>query len=336
MLDLQRMHHIDLTSNPYGQKAVALGLLAPNYGILPGVEITLEGVENLPDEPVIYAMNHTDRYNYWPFQYRLYRQLDRYTATWVKGKYYQNALLGKFMEWTNNIPTVSRGYLIARDFANVVGRRPADSEYATLRAMVDATAYDEPAEMPPDREVAAIPKSIFTEKRDMLGLPYDPRKHDYAPRLNELFQAMMERFVELNGEAFQKGLDLLVFPQGTRSIRLSRGRIGLAQIALFYRRTVVPVGCNGSDFVYPGNSPIAQSGDITYRIGEPIEEDEMEPYYIEERFEPFTPEAERNHRDRFQAFVDLVMERINELLDERYQFGEEYESDGVSGTSRFV
>ena len=42
----------------------------------------------MPDEPVIFAMNHTDRYNYVPFQYGLWQEKDRFTATWVKGKYY--------------------------------------------------------------------------------------------------------------------------------------------------------------------------------------------------------------------------------------------------------
>ena len=36
-----------------------------------------------------------------------------------------------------------------------------------------------------------------------------------------------------------------------------------------------------------------------------------------EPYEPFTAEAEHAHRDKFQGSVDLVMERINELLDPR-------------------
>ena len=341
MLDLQRMHHIDLAGEPRGQKFFGTVMLKPNYKLLPGVDITLEGTSNLPDEPVIYAMNHTDRYNYWPFQYQLWQQLGRFTATWVKGKYYQNPLMGKFMEWMNNIPTVSRGYLIGRDFKNVTDERPAEGQYRTLRRLVDRAAVADiegadAGDPPSADELAAIPEAIFEQPRDLLGLDYDPARHEWAERLFEVFRAMMERFVDLNGEAFQKGLDLLVFPQGTRSIRLSRGRIGLAQIALFFDRTIVPVGCNGSDRVYPGDSPLAQSGEIVYRIGEPIGADQRSEFAIDEAFEPFTPEAEHRHRDRFQAFVDLVMERINELLDPRYQFRDEQESDGVQGARRFV
>ncbi len=336
MLDLPRMRRIELTADPWGQKAVATLFLAPNYRLFPGVDIHLEGAEAIPDEPVIYAMNHTDRYNYWPFQYRLWRDLGRFTATWVKGKYYQNAWLGKFMEWTNNIPTVSRGYLIGRDFLNVVGRRPGDEEYRALRSRVDAAAQAEGEE----REVAEIPdglpEAIFEQPREMLGLEYRPTRHRWAERLNELFRAMMRRFVELNDEAFDRGLDLLVFPQGTRSIRLTRGRIGLAQIALQVDAPVVPVGCNGSDEVYPGDSPVGRSGEIVYRIGEPIGEGARADYAIDEPYEPFTAEAERRHRERFQAFVDMVMERIDGLLDPRYRFADEGSSESGGGAERFV
>jgi 1-acyl-sn-glycerol-3-phosphate acyltransferase len=332
MLDLSRIQRIELSADPWGQKMVAACLLAPNYHLFPGIDITLEGLDRLPDEPVIYAMNHTDRYNYWPFQYRMWLDADRFTATWVKGKYYQDRMLAKFMEWTNNIPTVSRGYLIGRDFLNVTGRRPTDEEYRTLREQVDAATGGDVSErrLPDD-----VPPAIYEKRRRILGMEYHPTRHHWAMRINDLFRAMMGRFVELNGEALDKGLDLLVFPQGTRSIRLTRGRIGLAQIAMYYDATIVPVGCNGSDEVYPADDPFARSGDIVYRIGEPIGDDERTDYQVDEPFEPFTAEAEQHHRDRFQAFVDLVMDRINDLLAPRYQFAPDDVSDS-GGADRFV
>lgn len=341
MLDLQRMHHIELAADPWGQKFLGTVMLTPNYRLFPGVDIHLEGADKIPDEPVIYAMNHTDRYNYWPFQYRLWKNLDRFTAAWVKGKYYQNPALGTFMEWMNNIPVVSRGYLIGRDFKNVTGERPDEDQYRVLRRLVDRAAVAdvegaEAGDRPAGEEIAGVPEAIFERPRSLLGLHFDPAHHDWATRMIELFEAMMERFVDLNGEAFRKGLDLLVFPQGTRSIRLSRGRIGLSQIAMYFDRTVVPVGCNGSDRVYPGDSPWAESGEIVYRVGDPIADEERNHFAFDEAFEPFTPAAEHRHRDAFQGFVDLVMERINGLLEPRYQFREEKTSDGVEGTRRFV
>jgi len=325
MLDLPRMMRIRLTARPRVQRVVAYLMLKPNYELPPRVQIELEGLENLPDEPVIFAMNHTDRYNYWPFQYTLWRKKDRFTATWVKGKYYQNPFVGKFMELTNNIPTVSRGYLISRDFINTIGRPPTDEEYAALRKIVEQGGENH----------EGIPQEIFTKKRDLLGREFDPLTESYSDCVNALFRAMMARFVELNAEALEKGLDVLVFPEGTRSVRLSRGHIGLAQIALAMDRPIVPVGCNGSDLSYPGSSPIAKKGRIVYRIGEPITRETLAEYRPEEAFAPFTPEAESKHRERFQALVDLVMGRINVLLDERHQ-RDETSAAKKRGASRFV
>jgi 1-acyl-sn-glycerol-3-phosphate acyltransferase len=336
MLDLERLNRIQLTDNPVGQKIVGTALLMPNYNLPPRVRIDLEGTEHLPDEPVIFAMNHTDRYNYWPFQYKLWRQLDRYTATWVKGKYYENEMLGWFMENMNNIPTVSRGYLIAKDFAAVMGRPPENAEYKALRGEVDKIAGVREASELEIPTLAGVPEPVLQEKRDVLGLLFDPDEQPYAEYINALFQTMMRRFVDLNYEAMRKGLDLLIFPQGTRSIRLSKGHIGLAQIALHAEKTVVPVGCSGSDEVYPGSSPVGRGGHITYRIGQPLTYADMEAFHIDEAFEPFTPEAEETHRETFQGFVDVVMARINELVDPKYQFAEDLRSDGVEGSGRFI
>ena len=88
MLDLPRLKRIRLMKRPIGQVFFGHTVLTPNYNRFPGIDIRVEGMEKIPNEPVIYAMNHTDRYNYWPFQYQLYRERLGHTATWVKGKYY--------------------------------------------------------------------------------------------------------------------------------------------------------------------------------------------------------------------------------------------------------
>lgn len=335
MLDLRRMERISVTARPFFQKVVAGLLLMPNYYMPPRVRITLEGAENLPDGPVIYAMNHTDMYNYWPFQLKLWRQLDRFTATWVKGKYYENPLMGRFMEACNTIPAVSRGYLITRDFIATMHRRPAPWEYRVLRELVEAHAD---LERDPDAplDTTGIPRPILECARDMLGRPFEPSRESYPEALNALTARMNERFVELNEQCFAKGLDLIIFPQGTRSVALSRGHIGLSQIALKYKRTVVPVGCNGSDLCYRSASPVASPGQIVYRIGKPLPYEDMAQYHVDTDYMPFTAEAEREHRQKFQGYVDHVMDRINELLDPCYQYGESLESDGVQGSRRFV
>ena len=335
MLDLDRINGIRLSATPWFQKLVARGILMPNYHTPPRVKIIFEGEDQLPDEPVIYAMNHTDRYNYWPLQYKAWRSLGRFTAAWVKGKYYENPLMGKFMEKINSIPTVSRGYLIARDFKSTLQRRPSNEEYAATRGWVDAQA----AQLDGTRLEAPttdIPAEILTRGRDILGRVFNPQAETYAQSINALFGKMMRRFVALNQEARDIGLDTIIFPEGTRSLRLAKGRIGLSQIVLAHRRTVVPVGCSGCSDLYPGSSPWAKGGTVTYRFGAPITYEDMAPYHTGQDFEPFTPEAEANYRDKFQALVDEVMLRINELLDERYQFGEDAAGEGTVGSKRFM
>ncbi len=334
MLDLPRLKRIRLMRRPIGQVFFANVVLTPNYNLLPGVDIELEGLGNVPSEPVIYAMNHTDRFNYFPFMYRMWKLEERFITVWVKGKYYENPLVGAFMELTSNLPTVSRGYIIAKDFALTMGRRPTEAEYDTLRALVNADAA--PDQDPGTVDVSAIPPKLFDTKRNVLGLDFDPSRETYARGVNRVFAAMMREFVRLNERSFDLGLDLLVFPQGTRSIRLPRGRIGMMEIALRYKKTIVPVGCNGCDLVYPGSVPIANKGTVVYRIGEPIPYEELSPFHIDEPFEPFSAEAEHKYRHKFQGAVDIVMDRINDLLDPQYRFSDDLESTGVRGTSRFM
>lgn len=319
---------------PVGQIAFALSVLAPNYNVLPGIDVKIEGFERIPDEPVVFAMNHTDRFNYFPFMYKLWRELGRYMTVWVKGKYYETAAVGLFMELTSNIPTVSRGYIITKDFTLTMGRRPTEAEYETLRAVVNAEA--EPDSDPSTVDLSDVPDALLRTKRDILGVGFDPARETYARGINNVFAAMMRQFVKLNERSFDLGLDLLVFPQGTRSIRLPRGRIGMMEVALRYKKTIVPVGCNGCDLIYPGSLPIAKKGKVVYRVGKPILYEELSEFHIDEPFEPFSAEAEHAYRDKFQGSVDVVMDRINDLLDPEYQFSDDLESTGVRGTSRFM
>lgn len=334
MLDLPRLKRIRLMKRPIGQVFFGHTVLTPNYRHLPGIDIQLEGLDNIPEEPVIYAMNHTDRYNYFPFMYEMWKRKDRYITVWVKGKYYENPIVATFMELTSNLPTVSRGYIITKDFSLTLGRRPTEREYDTLRALVNKQAA--PDEDPSTVDTSSIPPELFAKKRNILGVDFDPNDQTYAEGINSVFDEMMRQFVLLNERSFDLGLDLLVFPQGTRSIRLPKGRIGMMEIALRYKKTIVPIGCNGCDLVYTGSLPIAKKGAIVYRIGEPITYDDLARFHIDAPYEPFTADAEHTHRDKFQGAVDVVMNRINDLLDPRYQFSDDLESTGVHGTARFM
>jgi len=334
MLDLPRLKRIRLMKRPIGQVFFGHTVLSPNYNFLPGIDIRIEGMEKIPNEPVIYAMNHTDRFNYFPFMYKMWKLKQRYITVWVKGKYYESPIVGTFMELTSNLPTVSRGYIITKDFTLTMGRRPKQAEYDTLRELVNKDAA--PDGDPSTVDLSAIATKLFDTKRRILGVDFDPSECSYAAGINRVFTAMMAEFVRLNERSFELGLDLLVFPQGTRSIRLPRGRTGMMEVALRYKKTIVPIGCNGCDHVYTGSLPIGKAGTIEYRVGDPIPYEELSEFHIHEDYAPFSAEAEHRHRDKFQGAVDLVMDRINDLLDPEYQFSDDLQSTGVRGTSRFM
>jgi len=321
MLDLSLYDRVHLSARPPAQRFIAEAFLRFDYR---EVDLVVEALEHLPPRPVVLAMNHTDNYNYWPLQYRLHKD-NVYTATWVKGKNYEHPLVSAFMRWTNNIPIASRGYVITRDFLNVVGRRPDPQEYRALRDAADALG---------DVDRGAVPAAVLTRARDMLGRPFEPSRERYADAVDALMGLLMGRFIDLNERAHGLGAHVLVFPQGSRSVRLSRGHIGLAEVALHLGAPIVPVGCNGCDRVYTGRSIRTEPGRIVYRIGEPMTDfGDLAPA---EPFVPFSREAEAAHRERFQAIVDRVMDAIDDLLDERHKYSEDHRSDGTRGTERFV
>ena len=92
------LRRLQLHGRPRGQVIFANTVLALDYRFPRRTQIKVEGLEHVPtDGGAILAMNHTDRFNYWPFQYRMYRDGLPFTATWVKGKYYEHW----FSNWFN-------------------------------------------------------------------------------------------------------------------------------------------------------------------------------------------------------------------------------------------
>lgn len=325
MIDQARLDKISLHTKPLGQRLVAWLMLTPNYySPFTRTRIMLEGKKNLPPNGgAIFVMNHTDRYNYWPFQYQLWREGLGFTATWVKGKYYENEWLGRFMDLTNNIPVPSKGYVFSKDFKETMQRVPSDAEYAALKAYLDGKT---------DR--AAAEQAGGDGVKQFLAHPWpDSPSNEYRESLERRFKRMMQRVVDINVDGLKKGLNLLIFPQGTRSLRLTKGHTGAAQMILYTKAPVIPVGCNGSDKAYPGNSPFSSGGRIVYRIGKPLRPDvELAPFAVNEPFVPFTGEAER-FQPQFRKVTDYLMDRVNELLDPPYRYGD---ANLETGAKRFL
>lgn len=334
MLTLDIMNNLTLTARPRVQQGVAW-ILRANYRFpLTATPTRVENFDRLPHGPVYIAMNHTDRFNYWPFQVQLWKQRNEFTATWVKGKYYNKPTSRKFMMATNNIPTPSRGYLITADCQQCLRKAPPQDLYRLIRKATEQNWEDQKLmELGSQLGYRDELNRLYKTPRDILGLEFNPFKHGFVERHRELFRRMMDRFIELNDEAFDKGLRIIVFPEGTRSIRLTSGKPGLAQMALRMGATIVPVGCNGSDKAYPGNIPLSQGGKIVYRVGEPLTPDgALAPFRITEKYRPFTDEATK-FSDKFEGATDLVMDRIRDLLDPCYQDGPTTE---VEGSDRFM
>ena len=305
MVDLEYMKRIRLVTKPPGQQFVAACILHTNYRIFADVDIRIENVERIPrDENVIFAMNHTDRFNYWPFQYKMWHmKCFPYTTVWVKGKYYGNAVLAKGLDLCNLIPVPSMGYLIEEFYKKKFKRRLDRDVYRDVKDVVDGV-YD---------RVESWPQAARDALHEM--------GENFVDFVRDYYDMVMERVAELSRIAlYEKDLNLIIFPEGTRGTKLGEGRTGLAQLALHTGKKIVPVGCNNSDAVYTGSLPFAKSGWITYRVGEPLSLDnQLKEFKIEEPFTLFSKESQQKYKKQFEEVTRVVMEHINQLLDEKYR-----------------
>lgn len=315
MVDLKFMGKIDLASYPHFQAFVARTILTPNYKLFAKVDIEIENVENIPrNETVIIAMNHTDRYNYWPFQYKLWKLGGfPYTTVWVKGKYFKNFLLRKFFEWANTFPVPTKAYLIEEFFRNTFKRKINPEEYRVLKDVFDRKIAIQEAMGRATDEI----KALLSDKWQKLS----HTKEGFVLYIDNYYQAMMERVAEISRSALnQKNLNIIIFPEGTRSAKLAEGKTGIAQLALNTGKKILPVGCNNSESVYSGNLPFARSGKVVYRVGEPLSLDnQLREHRITERFKLFSKESQEKYRAQFEGVTKIVMEKINGLLDEKYK-----------------
>lgn len=341
MLTLDLMRKIDLKPIPYAQIFAAEAILRFDYKLPRPTNIIIEGQENIPKTgKVFFAMNHTDKYNYFPLQYKLWRdKTGVFTATWVKGKYFNNPGIALFMVMTNNIPTPSKGYVLTSDVVKTLGHPPSEALYRVLRSAFNLSPdeRDLPALRITAKEDGVLSQldTLLNTPRTILSMAFEPSKQDYFSALDELFTNMMTAFIQINEQAFENGHKIIVFPEGTRSKVLTQGKIGLAQMALRMKATIVPIGCSGSDDLYPGSNPFSKGGDVTYRIGEPLTpEGALAPFQIDESYIPFTREA-LVHKEKFRGMTDLVMERIEGLVDERYK-PHAGNSTEVTGANRFL
>lgn len=315
MLTAEFLSRLNLHAIPTGQKLWAQ-FLRFNYALPPKTKLLIEGIENIPrDRQVFLAMNHTDRYNSWPLQFHIAQTRKEYTCTWVKGKYYINPVTRFFLLSTNNIPLASRGYVISSRFKAEIKRPPNSDEYRSIRDLMDQKLIDD-----------SLINNSEELKRFLGNSPETKIK-----ALVDDFAAMSNEVLRLNKQALELGHHILVFPQGTRSVHLTKGHMGLAQMAQRMGIDIVPIGCSGSDLCYPGTIPWARRGEITYRIGKPIRVNspELSHLRVKDDFVPFSYQAQAQYSQRFQELTAIIMNRLNDLVDTPYQFGKEGNTLGV-------
>ncbi len=328
MIDETHLQRLKLSRLPFGQKVVANLLLGPNFNIPPFTRVVIEGTENLPrDRTVMFAMNHTDRYNYWPFQYGMYRRHLPFSTTWVKGKYYENKALSWFFDQCNNIPLPSRGYLILQDARAVLNAKLDDADYRILRDLVDDKRRQ--SDITPSTELRRI---LEEPRRD-----FKPEQESYADFIHRWNDRLMALVEQRTLEAlFKNENNVIVFPQGTRSIRLLPGKPGMAQFALRHRVPIVPVGSMGSEEVYPGANPWAGGGTCRYVIGRPLTmESDFADCQINDPYTPFTREAEK-YSACFTRAMERVTNAINDLLEEPYKLADTDDVDETPRAERLI
>jgi len=305
MVDLEYLENISLVSRPIGQRIVGAFLLTANYRVFADVDVRIENGESIPrNETVIFAMNHTDRYNYWPFQWKLWREkCFPFTTVWVKGKYYRNAMLGKFFDWCNLIPVPSMGYLVEEFYRKNFRKKIDKNEYRLIKDLIDGK-----------NQIGEVLRKLTPEAANLL-------KDNFLDFIKHYHEQLMSRVAELSRKALlEKNLNMIIFPEGTRSLKLGEGKTGLAQLALHTEKKIVPVGCSNSDRVYSGHLPFARSGRITYRVGEPLSVDsQLKEFRIREGFTLFSKASQEKFKKQFEGVTRIVMDSINELLDERHR-----------------
>ncbi len=305
MIDIEYLKRITVVPQPFAHKVLANLLLWPNYHLFADVDIRIENIERIPtDESVIFAMNHTDRFNYWPFQYRLLRAKKfPFTTVWVKGKYYKNEMLARGLDICHLIPVPSMGYLIEEYYRKHFQTKMDRGLYRTVKDIIEGKI----AEFGPNERGAL-------EAIQAMG-------DNFAQFVHEQYDGIMEKVAALSRSALlEKRLSVIIFPEGTRSVKLAEGRTGVAQLALSTEKKIVPVACNNSDEVYTGSLPFAKSGRITYRVGEPLSvQDKLKEYRIAEPFRLLSRESQKRYKEQFEGVTKIVMESIELMLDDKYR-----------------
>lgn len=319
IVTLSEMGNVQPLSNPvlWHGSLLLVWLMQNVYGRVTTV------MEPLPDpgEPVLFAMNHTHKFDFAQSKAALYNRAGVVTVSYTKTRAYQNRLQGAYINRSGNIPITSRGYLISADFAVLHDRAPEEEEYRMLR-----THIDEGSDLPDTPTLRAV----LSRPRDMLGKRFEPSRSTYRQAIEACYVEAMAACLSLSRQVVLAGHSLHIYPQGVFSTRLTPGRIGAVQLAAGLDIPIVPMGCSGMNAAFPFNSMVPHGGRVKLCFGEPYRINRPEL----DGFEPFVPVSERRLRPVLEEETGKLMHKINGLLDEHCTWGDA-EGDGIKGVARF-
>ena len=321
IVDLKEMGDVNPLPNPFMWWLTAR-IFWFLQNVIGGIRVELVNFPKL-NEPVIFAMNHCHYFDWTQNRLALYLQKGLKTSTFVKTRAFQNRMEGRLMKTVGNIPIASRGYLISADFSQVHNRKLEEEEYRLLRDHIDKGT---PL---PDNPVFQRLQSI---KRDILGVPFDPDAMSYREAQKTCYARAMATTMGHAATVIRNKQCLHIYPEGLYSSRLSQGRIGAVQMAAALDIPIVPCGFSGMNEHF-GNKKLLPSrrGKLSLRFGEPyrIQRAELQD------FEAFKPDEEARLRDVLEDETHNLMNKINNLLDPSYTWGDDLSGDGLKGISRF-
>lgn len=317
---LERLKEMHLPRVPYMQILLARVYLGYDYRFPVPTTVSIDGLDKMShQQPYLVAMNHTDRYNYAPFMTHLDKVGLPPLAPWVKGKYYRTPWLAKLLTSCACMPAPSRGFLLTLDWLARMQRPPQDEEYRQIRRVGDGDDSKE---------------ELLPGVRDYLQKAPGGSRESFSFLFQEHFEGLSAALVRINVEALELGYRPLVFPQGTRSRRLTPGFSGIVQMALHLKVPILPVAVSGSDLLYPGNSARSRGGHVHYTVGDLFEPSALPQAPTD--FVPLSIAASKQHGIAFTQLTTALMDRLNELLPEEYQYDPQGLAAIGQGINRFV
>lgn len=269
----------------------------------------VEGLDRLPRGPVLFATNSTQKNDFMAFRWVMMKAKQP-CVTVTKAKNYHDPVMSFLLRRLGVVPLASKGYFLLLDFTRTLGRRPEDAEYRALRDHLD-----QGAPLPAGEPYA----TLRSRPRTLLDHDFAPAGEDYRAFVQRVYARSLAETLRLTGVAVSAGHHVQMYPEGTVTPRLGRGRPGAVQLAWALRLPIVPVGMSGCPEAFAGDSPLLRlrGGDITVRFGAPLD---LPADFLPADFRPFAPAHEAAHRGALTGYTEhTLMPALDALLDPAYR-----------------